>query len=96
MLIARHEQERVRLEEKMRNGLEEWVVSEKKMQSDIEEFERKIKVERKRRMRGLAQEEERMIAEMSQTAEKLSEVDRKILIDNQEAKLKQMAQDEEI
>jgi len=94
-MLAMHEEERVRLEEKIRIDIAEWVVLEKQMRDDVREFEEKIKMERERRMINLAHEEKKML-QASQKIEKLSEMDRMAMIDNQQARLKQMSKDEQI
>jgi len=82
MLLAKHEEERVRLEMKTKIDIAELVVLEKQMHDDVGEFEEKIKVERKRRLFTLAQEEKKMDEE-SLMNKQLSEIRRKAMIDNQ-------------
>ena len=94
-MLAKHEEERMRLEQKMQIDIAEWVVLEKQMHDDVGEFEAKIKIAREQRLFDLVKEEQKM-AEASRTTETCSEIERKALIDNQEAKLKQMSEDEKI
>jgi len=94
-MLAKHEEERMRLEQKMQIDIAEWVVLEKQMHDDVGEFEAKIKIAREQQLFDLVQEEQKM-AEASRMTETCSEIERKALIDNQEAKLKQMSEDEKI